>query len=97
MRFIFDINALLVAIAILSAAWMWWLVWRIKYPLPLWDIGLLFAVAFLFQSLIYIVFSFLLLDYQLKIYLVRTSIIVICLSQAIPLWIAYRSWKHEAG
>jgi hypothetical protein len=94
MKLFFDISALLVALSILSAAWMWWMVWRVKFPVPLWDVAHIFSVAFLFQLLIYISFSIILIDIQLRAYLVRTSIIIICLSQAIPLWSVYRSWKN---
>lgn len=94
MNIVFDINALLVDLAILFAIVMWGMVWKVKFTVPIVDVAKIFTVAFGMQLVIYSVFSFVLLDIQLRAYIVRTSIIVICLSQAIPLLIAYRTWKH---
>lgn len=94
MKLFFDLSAFLVAIAIFYAAWMWMGVWRFKYPIPVWDVARIFAVAFSVQLVIYVVFSFVLIDIQLRAYMVRTSITVICLSQAIPLTLAFRAWKN---
>lgn len=93
MQFVFDVTALVVAMSILFAAWMWALEWKQKCPLPIWDLARIFAIAFTIQLCIYSIFSFVLVDIRLRVYLVRTSIIVICLSQAIPLWIAFKTWK----
>lgn len=96
MQLVFDAIAFLVALSILYAAVMWMTVWRIKYPVPLWDVARIFGVAFALQLLIYVIFSFLLIDISLRAYMVRASIIVICMSQAIPLTIAFKAWKHES-
>lgn len=95
MQFFFDITALLVALSILYASWMWYAVWRYRFPIPVWDVARIFAVAFSVQLVIYTFFSFFLIDIQLRAYMVRTSIIVICLSQAIPLTLAYRARENE--
>ena len=94
---LFDISAFFVAVAILFAIVMWCMVWKVRYPVPIWDVARIFSVAFSIQLVIYVIFSFILIDIQLRSYMVRTSIIVICLSQAIPLLIAYRAWKHGPG
>ena len=94
MQIAFDISAFLVAVSILFASVMWFTVWKIRYPVPIWDVAKIFAGAFSLQLLIYIFFSFMLIDIQLRAYMVRTSIIVICLSQGIPLWITHKAWKH---
>ena len=94
MQIVFDATALAVALSILFAAGMWYSVWKIRYPVPIWDVAKIFAVAFSLQLLIYSFFSFVLVDIQLRAYMVRTSIIVICLSQGIPLWITHKAWKH---
>ena len=96
MQILFDVTAFLVASSIAYATAMWGSVWRLKYPVPLWDVSKIFTIAFSLQLLIYIIFSFIIVDIRLRIYLARFSIIVICLSQAIPLTIAYRVWKHES-
>lgn len=97
MQLIFDLNALLVALSILFAAWMWALVWRVRFPVPIWELARIFTIALSVQLLIYVVFSFLSIDVYLRVYLVRTSIIIVCLAQAIPLLSVYKAWKHETG
>jgi hypothetical protein len=94
-HFVFDLSAFFTAISIAFAAWMWGTVWRYKYAVPIWDISRIFTVAFTFQLLIYIFFSFLLVDVTMRVYLVRVSIVVICLAQAVPLMATYRVWLHE--
>jgi len=96
MQLVFDPYALVVALSILAAAWMWGLEWRLRYPIPIWEMARIFMIALSIQFAIYSLFSFLLIDVQLRVYLVRTSIIVVCLAQAIPLFIAYRTWNHGA-
>lgn len=91
---VFDVTAFVVALSILFAAWMWGLEWKLRYPIPIWEVARIFTIAFSVQLIIYVLFSFLLVDIQLRSYMVRTSIIVVCLAQAIPLWIAYRTWNH---
>lgn len=90
----FDGVALTVAISIAFVAWMWWLVWRERFPVPIFEVARIFAVAFSIQFVIYVTHAFLSMDFQLRAYFVRTSIVVICLSQAIPLFVAYRTWRH---
>ena len=97
MQLAFDVSALIVVIALLFAIVMWCMVWRLKYPIPIWDVARIFSIAFSIQLAIYIVFSFVLIDIQLRAYMVRTSIIVICLSQGVPLLSAYNTWKHGQG
>ncbi len=89
-NFIFDVTALIVVFSIAYASIMWWLIWRFKYPVPIQNLAGIFTIAFLIQMTIYIVFSFMLVDIYIRVYLVRSSIIVICLSQAIPLTVALR-------
>jgi len=92
---VFDVIAFFVTLSIFFAAGMWVMVWTVKFPLPIWDIAKIFVVAFTIQGFIYLTFSFIIIDILIRVYLVRASIIVICLSQAIPLLITYRAWKHE--
>ena len=94
MQFLFDITALVVALSILLATYMWGMVWIVKFPVPIWDLARIFMTAFGLQLLIYTFFSFWLVDIQLRAHMVRVSIIVICQSQAIPLLYAYKAWKH---
>ena len=94
MQYLFDLNALLVAISIAYVTVMWASVWICKYPVPIWRLAWIFVFAFALQLFIYIVFSFILIDIQVRAYMVRTSIIVICLSQAIPLTIVYKACKN---
>jgi hypothetical protein len=94
MQFFFDLTAFIVALAISFAGAMWASVWLIRYPVPIWDLAKIFAGAFVVQLLIYSGFSFIIVDIQLRSYMVRASIIVLCLSQAVPLLYVYRSWKH---
>ena len=96
MQYLFDITAFLVSIAIFYTASMWILLWRSKFPVPIWDMARIFAIAFSVQFLIYSIFSFVLIDPQLRAYVVRASVIVICMSQAIPLTFAFQAWKHES-
>lgn len=93
--YLFDLSAFFTAASIFLAAIMWALLWRYKFAIPVWDVARIFSVAFTLQLLIYLVFSFLVVNIFLRAYLVRTSIVVICLSQAIPLLVAYRDWHHE--
>lgn len=93
-QIVFDGIALTVAISIAFVTWMWWLVWKLKFPVPIFEIARLFSYAFAIQFIIYVTYSFLFLDIQLRAYLVRVSIVVICLSQAIPLFVAYRTWRY---
>lgn len=92
--FAFDLSAFLTALSIFFAAWMWGTVWRYRYSVPIWDISRIFTIAFTLQLLIYIAFSFMIVNISLRVYLVRVSIVVICLAQAFPLLIAYRAWRH---
>lgn len=94
MKLIFDLNALFVVVALLFVVTMWAMVWKLKYPVPIWDVARIFTIAFSVQLAIYAVFSFVLIDVQLRVYMVRTTIIIICLSQAVPLLCAYLAWKH---
>ena len=91
----FDFTAFLTALSIAFAALMWGTVWRFRYSVPVWDISRIFTIAFTFQLGIYIIFSVLLVDVYLRVYLVRLSIVVICLSQGIPLLAAYRVWTRN--
>ena len=91
----FDMTAFVVMLSIVFAAAMWWMEWRYRYPVPVWDLARIFAIAFTVQGLIYLVFSFLLVNIELRSYMVRISIIVICLSQAVPLSYAYRLWRRN--
>lgn len=94
-QFFFDVTAFLAALSILFAAVMWGSVWAKKYPVPIQDLARIFMTAFLIQLLLYTVFSFVIVNIQLRAYMVRTSIIVICLSQAIPLFYTYRAWIYD--
>ena len=94
MQFLFDVTAFVVALSILFATVMWATVWIVKFQVPIWDLAKIFMTAFGLQLLIYILFSFWLVDIQLRAQLVRVSIIVICQSQAIPLLFTYKAWKH---
>ncbi|RPI93049.1 MAG: hypothetical protein EHM40_11070 [Chloroflexi bacterium] len=91
---LFDLAAFVVALSIIYATAMWWIEWKYRYPIPIQNLARIFAIAFSIQGLIYLVFSFLLIDIELRSYLVRVSISVICLSQAIPLHMAYRTSCH---
>jgi|SRR5690606_33704131 len=93
-QIVFDGIALTVATSIAFVAWMWWLVWRERFPVPIFEVAKIFAIAFGFQFVIYVTYSFLSLDIQLRAHMVRVSIVVICLSQAIPLFVAYRTWRY---
>lgn len=90
---LFDLAAFLVALSILYATVMWWMQWKCRYPVPIGQLGRIFAIAFSIQLLIYLVFSFVAVDIEIRSYLVRVSIIVICLSQALPLHVAYIAHK----
>jgi hypothetical protein len=94
MQVAFDLAAFAVAVALGFVTLMWGLVWWKRFPVPIWDLARIFAAAFAFQLAIYLTYSFLLIDIQLRAYMVRISIIVICLSQGIPLWVAYRTWRY---
>lgn len=94
---VFDGIAFLVAVSIAFAVWMWWLVWKLRFPVPIFEVARIFAIAFAVQLAIYVTYSFLPLDVQLRAYIVRVSIVVICLSQAIPLAVAYRTWRSDRG
>jgi hypothetical protein len=95
MPLFFDISAFLTTIAIAFAALMWASLWKYKYPVPSSEMARIFTIAFLLQLLIYTVFSFFVVDIQVRAYLVRASIVVICLSQSIPLWYSFHAWHKN--
>lgn len=96
LQFLFDLAAFVVALSVIYATVMWWIVWTYRYPVPIQNLARIFAIAFGIQGLIYLVFSILFIDIQLRSYLVRVSISTICLSQAIPLHISYKVWRDHA-
>ena len=93
-QIVFDGIAFTVATSIAFVAWMWWLVWLERFPVPIFEVAKIFAIAFSIQLLIYVTYTFFALDIQLRAHMVRASIVVICLSQAIPLFVAYRTWRY---
>lgn len=94
-QIVFDGIALTVAISIAFVTWMWWLVWSKQFCVPIFSIARIFSIAFGIQFALYAAYSFFLVDIELRAITVRMSIIVICLAQAIPLWIAYRTWRLD--
>jgi hypothetical protein len=93
MQILFDLSAFVTFVAILFAVAMWATLWKSKFPVPVAELARIFTIAFCLQLLIYLFFSFFIVDIQVRMYLVRISIIVICLSQAVPLFVAYHAWR----
>ena len=85
---------MVVDIAILYAVVMWALRHRIAFPFPLSEAARIFSIAFGVQFLLYLVFSLYPIDIHVRSYIVRASIIVIALSQAIPLTVAYYAFTR---
>ncbi len=94
-QFLFDLAAFVVALSIIYATVMWWIEWKYRYQIPIESLSRIYAIAFSIQGAIYLVFSFIPIDIQLRSYLVRVSISTICLSQAIPLHLAYKVWRSN--
>ena len=97
MQFLFDISAFITFLSILFAVIMWASVWQLQYPVPVAELARIFTIAFSLQLLIYMVFSVIAVDVFVRVYLVRLSIIVICLSQAIPISVAYLAWRKNTN
>ena len=97
MQFLFDISAFVTFLSILFAVIMWASVWQFQYPVPVAELARIFTIAFSLQLLIYMVFSVVAVDLYVRVYLVRLSIIVICLSQAIPISVAYLAWRKNTN
>lgn len=93
MQWLFDLSALLVDLCIAYALVMWWLQHRLGFPFPVRTAARIFAVAFGVQFLFYLLFSFVAVDITLRQYLVRMSIVVVTLSQAIPLTVALHAFS----
>lgn len=92
MQILFDLSAFITFVAILFAVTMWAALWKYNFPVPVAELARIFTIAFLLQLMIYLVFSFLIVDIQVRMYLVRMSIVVICLSQAVPLFVSFHAW-----
>lgn len=93
MNILFDLAAFIVLLSIVYVARMWWIEWRDKFPVPIQSLARIFSVAFAIQGAIYLIFSFIAVDIEVRSYLVRVSISTICLSQAVPLHIAHKAWR----
>ena len=95
MQILFDLSAFITFISILFAVAMWASLWKLQFPVPVAELARIFTIAFCLQLLIYMVFSFLIVDVYVRVYLVRLSIVVICLSQAVPLFFSFHAWHKS--
>ena len=93
MQILFDLSAFITFISILFAVTMWAALWKYNFPVPVAELARIFTIAFCIQLLIYAVFSFFIIDIEIRMYLVRVSIVVICISQAFPLLFAFHAWR----
>ena len=94
MQYLFDASALLVDICILYVMVMWWLQHRLAFPFPVREAAKIFAIAFSLQLIFYLLFSFFAIEVNVRMYLVRMSIVVVTLSQAIPLTVAFYAYRN---
>lgn len=94
MQYLFDASALLVDICIFYVMVMWWLQHRLAFPFPVREAAKIFAIAFSLQFIFYLTFSIFAIEINVRAYLVRMSIIVVALSQAIPLTVAFYAYRN---
>ena len=94
MNLFLDVSPVLVDLCILYAVVMWWLQHRVGFMVPIREAAKIFASAFLVQFVFYLVFSIFPIAIEVRQYMVRMSIIVVALSQAIPLTVAFYASKH---
>lgn len=94
MQILFDFSALLVDVCILYAVVMWWMQHRFSFPFPIREASKIFAIAFSVQLIFYLLFSFFAIEVNVRMYLVRMSIVVVTLSQAIPLTVAFYAYRN---